>query len=125
MFNFQLAVLATYVGDEFLALYHCIRSLAVKDPFPDAWNNLILLFERVRLQLMFQLSFSLTLSCINAITNRLLCCHIFFFGSSQLILWFSRTGHLIYITFLVRPALISYNHLKVASGLKHNPLMIF
>jgi hypothetical protein len=54
MFNFQLAVLATYVGDEFLALYHCIRSLAVKDPFPDAWNNLFLLFERVRLQLMFQ-----------------------------------------------------------------------
>ncbi|KAG5234901.1 protein SMG7L [Salix suchowensis] len=44
----QLAVLATYVGDEFLALYHCIRSLAVKDPFPDAWNNLILLFERNR-----------------------------------------------------------------------------
>ncbi|KAJ6396864.1 hypothetical protein OIU77_021820 [Salix suchowensis] len=44
----QLAVLAIYVGDEFLALYHCIRSLAVKDPFPDAWNNLILLFERNR-----------------------------------------------------------------------------
>ncbi|XWS19613.1 hypothetical protein CRYUN_Cryun31cG0030600 [Craigia yunnanensis] len=42
----QLAVLATYVGDEFLALYHCVRSLAVKEPFPDAWNNLILLFER-------------------------------------------------------------------------------
>ncbi|KAG8634505.1 protein SMG7L isoform X2 [Manihot esculenta] len=44
----QLAVLATYVGDEFLALYHCIRSLAVREPFPDAWNNLILLFERNR-----------------------------------------------------------------------------
>ncbi|MBA0626843.1 hypothetical protein Godav_004430 [Gossypium davidsonii] len=44
----QLAVLATYVGDEFLALYHCIRSLAVKEPFPDAWNNLVLLFERNR-----------------------------------------------------------------------------
>lgn len=44
----QLAVLATYVGDDFLALYHCIRSLAVKDPFPDAWNNLILLFDRNR-----------------------------------------------------------------------------
>jgi hypothetical protein len=44
-----LAVLATYVGDEFLALYHCVRSLAVKEPFPDAWDNLILLFERVRL----------------------------------------------------------------------------
>ncbi|XP_047179959.1 nonsense-mediated mRNA decay factor SMG7-like [Vigna umbellata] len=44
----QLAVLATYIGDEFLALYHCIRSLAVKQPFPDAWNNLILLFEKNR-----------------------------------------------------------------------------
>lgn len=44
----QLAVLATYVGDEFLALYHCVRSLAVKEPFPDALDNLILLFERNR-----------------------------------------------------------------------------
>ncbi|KAK9152801.1 hypothetical protein Sjap_000281 [Stephania japonica] len=44
----QLAVLATYVGDELLALYHCIRSLAVKEPFPDAWDNLILLFEKNR-----------------------------------------------------------------------------
>ncbi|KAL4367365.1 hypothetical protein GQ457_05G029240 [Hibiscus cannabinus] len=44
----QLAVLAIYVGDESLALYHCVRSLAVKEPFPDAWNNLILLFERNR-----------------------------------------------------------------------------
>ncbi|CAI0468722.1 unnamed protein product [Linum tenue] len=44
----QLAVLATYVGDEFLALYHCIRSLAVKEPFPDAWNNLLLLCEENR-----------------------------------------------------------------------------
>ncbi|KAK7246485.1 hypothetical protein RIF29_41354 [Crotalaria pallida] len=44
----QLAVLATYIGDEFLALYHCARSLAVKEPFPDAWNNLILLFEKNR-----------------------------------------------------------------------------
>ncbi|GAB4826969.1 hypothetical protein Ancab_033850 [Ancistrocladus abbreviatus] len=42
----QLAVLATYVGDEFLALYHCVRSLAVKEPFPDALDNLILLFEK-------------------------------------------------------------------------------
>ena len=44
----QLAVLATYVGDEFLALYHCIRSLAVKEPFPDARDNLMLLLERVK-----------------------------------------------------------------------------
>ncbi|CAA7015734.1 unnamed protein product [Microthlaspi erraticum] len=44
----QLAVLATYVGDEFLALYHCVRSLAVKEPFPGAENNLLLLFEKNR-----------------------------------------------------------------------------
>ncbi|CAH8355465.1 unnamed protein product [Eruca vesicaria subsp. sativa] len=44
----QLAVLATYVGDEFLALYHCVRSLAVKEPFPGASNNLLLLFEKNR-----------------------------------------------------------------------------
>ncbi|CAK9181823.1 unnamed protein product [Ilex paraguariensis] len=41
----QLALLATYIGDDFLALYHCVRSLAVKEPFPDAWDNLKLLFE--------------------------------------------------------------------------------
>ncbi|KAK8629375.1 hypothetical protein V6N13_078217 [Hibiscus sabdariffa] len=52
----QLAVLATYVGDEFLALYHCVRSLAVKEPFPDAWNNLILLFERNRSSHLHSLS---------------------------------------------------------------------
>ena len=45
----QLAVLAIYVGDEFLALYHCVRSLAVKEPFLDAWENLYLLFEKNRL----------------------------------------------------------------------------
>ncbi|KAJ0233737.1 Protein SMG7L [Hirschfeldia incana] len=44
----QLAVLATYVGDEFLAMYHCVRSLAVKEPFPGASNNLLLLFEKNR-----------------------------------------------------------------------------
>ncbi|KAM7530660.1 hypothetical protein LguiB_034070 [Lonicera macranthoides] len=44
----QLALLATYVGDDFLALYHCVRSLAVKEPFPDAGDNLVLLFEKNR-----------------------------------------------------------------------------
>lgn len=44
----QLAVLAMYIGDEFLALYHCIRSLAVQKPFPDAQDNLTLLFEKVK-----------------------------------------------------------------------------
>ncbi|XP_024988182.1 protein SMG7L isoform X2 [Cynara cardunculus var. scolymus] len=42
----QLALLATYIGDDFLALYHCIRSLAVKEPFPDALDNIMLLFEK-------------------------------------------------------------------------------
>ncbi|XP_073302173.1 nonsense-mediated mRNA decay factor SMG7-like isoform X2 [Primulina huaijiensis] len=41
----QLALLATYVGDSFLALYHSLRSLEAKEPFPDAWRNLVLLFE--------------------------------------------------------------------------------
>ncbi|MCL7051553.1 hypothetical protein MKW94_021087 [Papaver nudicaule] len=52
----QLAVLATYIGDEFLALYHCARSLAVKEPFPDAWDNLILLFEKNRSTTSYALS---------------------------------------------------------------------
>ncbi|MED6135597.1 hypothetical protein PIB30_047982 [Stylosanthes scabra] len=44
----QLAVLATYIGDDFLAVYYCVRSLAVKEPFPDAWDNLIFLLEKNR-----------------------------------------------------------------------------
>ncbi|XP_022139980.1 protein SMG7L isoform X2 [Momordica charantia] len=52
----QLAVLATYVNDQFLAMYHCARSSAVKEPFPDAWDNLILLFERNRSSLLPSLS---------------------------------------------------------------------
>lgn len=44
----QLAVLATYVHDEFAALYHCVRSAAVKEPFPDAWDNLVVLLEKNR-----------------------------------------------------------------------------
>ncbi|KGN64688.1 protein SMG7L [Cucumis sativus] len=52
----QLAVLATYVNDQFLAMYHCVRSSAVKEPFPDAWDNLILLFERNRSSLLPSLS---------------------------------------------------------------------
>ncbi|CAA3025828.1 SMG7L [Olea europaea subsp. europaea] len=52
----QLALLATYVGDAFLALYHCIRSLAVQEPFPDSWNNLMLLFEENRVSHLHSLS---------------------------------------------------------------------
>ncbi|GMP74630.1 hypothetical protein CsSME_00032000 [Camellia sinensis var. sinensis] len=52
----QLALLATYVGDDYIAVYHCIRSLAIKEPFPDAWNNLILLFEKNRSSHLHSLS---------------------------------------------------------------------
>ncbi|KAG0582790.1 hypothetical protein KC19_3G085900 [Ceratodon purpureus] len=46
----QLAVLATYVSDELLAVYRYFRSLAVETPFLTARDNLILLFEKNRLQ---------------------------------------------------------------------------
>ncbi|KAG9149703.1 hypothetical protein Leryth_012428 [Lithospermum erythrorhizon] len=41
----QLALLGTYVDDSFLSLYHCLRSLAVEEPFPDVWRNLMFLIE--------------------------------------------------------------------------------
>ncbi|KAH7294841.1 hypothetical protein KP509_27G021400 [Ceratopteris richardii] len=44
----QLAVLATYIGDEMLAVYHYFRSLASETPFLTAKDNLILLFEKNR-----------------------------------------------------------------------------
>lgn len=53
----QLAVLATYVGDELLAVYRYFRSLAVEMPFLTARDNLILLFEKNR-QHYFQLAAS-------------------------------------------------------------------
>ncbi|XP_073137976.1 nonsense-mediated mRNA decay factor SMG7-like [Henckelia pumila] len=52
----QLALLATYVGDSFLALYHSMRSLEVKEPFPDAWGNLVLLFEKINTTQLLTLS---------------------------------------------------------------------
>lgn len=52
----QLALLATYIADDFLALYHCVRSLAIKEPFPDAWDNLMLLFEKNRASPVHSLS---------------------------------------------------------------------
>ncbi|CAM6086076.1 unnamed protein product [Calypogeia fissa] len=44
----QLAVLATYVSDELLAVYRYFRSLAVENPFLTARDNLIILFEKNR-----------------------------------------------------------------------------
>ncbi|KAG2303782.1 hypothetical protein Bca4012_062755 [Brassica carinata] len=61
----QLAVLATYVGDEFLALYHCVRSLAVKEPFPGASNNLLLLFEKNRSSPLQSLSIDAEFNFLN------------------------------------------------------------
>ncbi|XP_058072421.1 nonsense-mediated mRNA decay factor SMG7-like [Magnolia sinica] len=52
----QMAVLAIYIGDELLTMYHCIRSLAVKEPFLNAWDNLILLFEKNRSSHLYPLS---------------------------------------------------------------------
>ncbi|XAR66479.1 hypothetical protein NMG60_11012737 [Bertholletia excelsa] len=52
----QLALLATYIGDDFLALYHFVRSLAVKEPFPDVQTNLNFLFEMNRSSHLLSLS---------------------------------------------------------------------
>ncbi|KAL2341881.1 hypothetical protein Fmac_009821 [Flemingia macrophylla] len=61
----RLAVLARYIDDEFLALYHCVRSLAVKEPFPDAWNNLILVFEKNRSSPLQYMSSTVCLDFLN------------------------------------------------------------
>ncbi|KAK9154653.1 hypothetical protein Sjap_002133 [Stephania japonica] len=44
----QLAILAGYFGDEFVAVYRYFRSLAVNSPFSTARDNLILAFEKNR-----------------------------------------------------------------------------
>lgn len=43
----QLAIIASYSGDEFAATYRYFRSLAVENPFTTARDNLILTFEKV------------------------------------------------------------------------------
>jgi hypothetical protein len=43
----QLAVLATYTGDNMQAVYHYFFSLAVATPFVTACANVKLLFEKV------------------------------------------------------------------------------
>ncbi|XP_057483476.1 nonsense-mediated mRNA decay factor SMG7-like [Actinidia eriantha] len=44
----QLAILATYSGDELVAVYRYFRSLAVDSPFSTARDNLIVAFEKNR-----------------------------------------------------------------------------
>lgn len=48
----QLAVLSIYADDEFQAVYHYFRSLAVTHPFLTARDNLIVLFEKNRQRLL-------------------------------------------------------------------------
>ncbi|CAM8960661.1 unnamed protein product [Rhodiola kirilowii] len=44
----QLAILASYSGDELVTVYRCFRSLAIECPFPTAKENLIVAFEKNR-----------------------------------------------------------------------------
>ncbi|CAK9184045.1 unnamed protein product [Ilex paraguariensis] len=44
----QLAILASYSGDELVAVYRYFRSLAVDNPFATARDNLIIAFEKNR-----------------------------------------------------------------------------
>ncbi|OVA01516.1 DNA/RNA-binding domain [Macleaya cordata] len=44
----QLAILASYAGDDLLAVYRYFRSLAVNSPFSTARDNLIIAFEKNR-----------------------------------------------------------------------------
>lgn len=44
---FQLAILASYSGDELVAVYRYFRSLATESPFSTARDNLIVAFEKV------------------------------------------------------------------------------
>ena len=46
----QLAVLATYSGDDLAAVYYYFRSLAVAKPFTIARENLVLLLEQIRVK---------------------------------------------------------------------------
>lgn len=44
---YQLAILASYSGDDLLSVYRYFRSLAVDSPFSTARDNLIIAFEKV------------------------------------------------------------------------------
>uniref|UniRef100_A0A1J3GZW4 Protein SMG7 n=1 Tax=Noccaea caerulescens TaxID=107243 RepID=A0A1J3GZW4_NOCCA len=44
----QLAIIASYSGDEFAATYRYFRSLAVEYPFPTARENLVVAFDKNR-----------------------------------------------------------------------------
>lgn len=46
-FFHQLAILASYSGNDLVAVYRYFRSLAVDSPFSTARDNLIIAFEKV------------------------------------------------------------------------------
>lgn len=53
----QLAIVASYLGDEFTTTYRYFRSLAVEIPFPTARDNLIVAFEKVNYEVPVSLLF--------------------------------------------------------------------
>lgn len=65
---FQLALLASYSGDELGAIYRYFRSLAVDSPFTTARENLIVAFEKVML----------TMACRFTLVIVLVVCILFF-----------------------------------------------
>jgi len=48
----QLAILASYSGDDLVSIYRYFRSLAADIPFSTARDNLIIAFEKVLLPLL-------------------------------------------------------------------------
>ncbi|KAG1327900.1 protein SMG7 [Cocos nucifera] len=65
----QLAILASYSADDFLALYRYFRSLAVNSPFLTARDNLIIAFEKNR-QICSQLPGNSRVSSARALPSR-------------------------------------------------------
>ncbi|KAJ8641272.1 hypothetical protein MRB53_017966 [Persea americana] len=65
----QLAILASYSGDELVAVYRYFQSLAVDSPFSTARDNLIIAFEKNR-QSYFQLPRDAKVSSTKAVSGR-------------------------------------------------------
>ncbi|XP_050369105.1 nonsense-mediated mRNA decay factor SMG7 [Argentina anserina] len=66
----QLAILASYLGDEVVTVYRYFRSLAVDNPFSTARDNLIVAFEKNR-QSYSQLSGNANASALKEMPARL------------------------------------------------------
>ncbi|GAB2267140.1 hypothetical protein Dimus_002125 [Dionaea muscipula] len=66
----QLAIVVFYSGDEYVAIYHYFRSLAVETPFLTARENLVIAFEKNR-QSYSQLLADLKTSSAKLMTGRM------------------------------------------------------